>query len=313
MTNHKSNNNERDVAICKPNNSENGKVGKHTCYTSNELFQLRDAWNMRHTQNPISADDPIEIWNILKQQMSTVCGSNEMCWLYSEFAQSSLQYLRNVFVPEKPHSWISNPTQWLTSTDISRVLKQYEDAYPDFIFIGPSPIDYDATPYTNSNACVWQDLCDFSLPRLISSGKQKVSVIFNLDTHDQTGSHWVSLYCDVRLRSIYYFDSNKNSQSNKIPDNIIKFINGIIVNMAEEPLSQTFKFYNNDKIQHQMKNTECGMYCLYFIISLLTGEKKWEDWVDNKQGKNGGRVSDIEMEKKRNELFNSPVVIGGLN
>ena len=82
MTNHNSNNNERDVAICKPNNSDNGKVGKHTCYTSNELFQLRDAWNMRHTQNPISADDPIEIWNILKQQMSTVCGSNEMCWLY---------------------------------------------------------------------------------------------------------------------------------------------------------------------------------------------------------------------------------------
>jgi hypothetical protein len=35
----------------------------------------------------------------------------------------------------------------------------------------------------------------------------------------------------------------------------------------EQPIH--FKFMQND-VSHQSTNTECGMYCLFFIITLLT-------------------------------------------
>ena len=35
-----------------------------------------------------------------------------------------------------------NKNTWLNSLDISRVMKQYEDNYKNFRFLGPSPIDF---------------------------------------------------------------------------------------------------------------------------------------------------------------------------
>ena len=37
-----------------------------------------------------------------------------------------------------------------------------ENKYPNFQFIGPSPIDYD-TRVDDSNKCVWNELCRFNL------------------------------------------------------------------------------------------------------------------------------------------------------
>ena len=46
---------------------------------------------------------------------------------------------------------------WLNSTDIENIMQQYEDAYPNFEFIGPSPIDFDKV--LMNNKCVWDELC----------------------------------------------------------------------------------------------------------------------------------------------------------
>ena len=36
------------------------------------------------------------------------------------------------FAPEAPKSWNKNPNEWLSSTDILKVMKQYEKAYRCF-------------------------------------------------------------------------------------------------------------------------------------------------------------------------------------
>jgi len=48
--------------------------------------------------------------------------------------------------------------------------------------------------------------------------------------------------------------------------------------------------------RHQYKNSECGMYCIYFITSLLDG-KTFENIVQN-------IVDDDTMNGKRNDFYN---------
>ena len=52
-------------------------------------------------------------------------------------------------------------------------MKQYEDAFPFFEFIGPSPIDYDK--HIAYGECVWEELCEFSLEAQIKEKKPKIS------------------------------------------------------------------------------------------------------------------------------------------
>ena len=54
-------------------------------------------------------------------------------------------------------------------------------------------------------------------------------------------------------------------------------------------LGMDFTFYSNRGHQHQQSNTECGMYSLFFIITMLTGETPFTKGV-------------MSVEKRR-ELF----------
>ena len=82
-----------------------------------------------------------------------------------------------------------NPNEWLNSLDISRVMKQYENDYKCFDFLGPSPIDFDT--FKENNECVWDEICNFDLNKSYTKGKRKFGFIFNLDPHYKGGSHWV--------------------------------------------------------------------------------------------------------------------------
>ena len=56
----------------------------------------------------------------------------------------------------------------------------------------------------------------------------------------------------------------------------------------------TMDFLYND-IQHQQKNTECGIYCLHFLETMLKG-KNFKQYIKNKN-------NDEYMEKFRNYYF----------
>ena len=55
------------------------------------------------------------------------------------------------FRPKQPDEWKKKPHTWLNSDDIQSVMKQYEDVYPHFKFLGVVPIDFSAKdPYDKS-------------------------------------------------------------------------------------------------------------------------------------------------------------------
>jgi len=270
---------------CSPERKEKD----YTCYSDDSLLKLRNYWNARHPDKRINSVEPRYIWNELKDNMSNTCNI-ESCWLRQKFVKEKLdkELLEFTFAPKSPESWKHNSHEWLSSTDIEKVMKQYEHAYPSFSFIGPSPIDFDNTKIYGQ--CVWEELCNFNLYNYLNDGKTKIGVIFNTDPHYKSGSHWIALFINVQKKYIYYFDSN----GNEIPNEVKKFMER--VKSQGINLGIDFKLMNN-KIGHQKSQSECGMYVLYFIIQLVTNQKDV-----NSFGKN--RIPDDEVYKLRHEYFN---------
>lgn len=276
--------------VCSPVKKEKNS---YTCYTSENLEKIKNLWNARHPDRTITSNDAREIWENLKENMKNVC-SSEKCWLNQKFIDNNLskELQAYTFAPSSPASWKKNPSEWLSSTDINNVMKQYEKKYKNFEFIGPSPIDFDK--HMLYNECVWEELCKFELKNYIKRGKTKIGIVFNTDPHYLSGSHWISLFIDIKNKYIFYFDSN----GHKIPPEINRLVKRIIKQSKTNPLNLNLKYRDNYKKRHQKEDSECGMYALYFIIMLLTEEKKPE-YFNNKSIK----ISDSEMNKLRKKYF----------
>lgn len=247
---------------CSP--SQNKNKNGFSCFSNDELYKLRNLWNMRHPDSIIKTNEPKEIWLILKKNMGSVC-NKESCWLKQNFIENGKirKELEEAFAPKSPVEWKKNPHEWLSSVDILMVMKQYEKAYKCFDFIGPSPIDYDAKKLYGE--CVWNELCNFNLKDQIKNGKTKVGVIFNTDPHYLGGSHWVSLFINIKKRKIFYFDS----AGDEVPKRIKQFADNVIEQGKTLKERIDFVFDQNYPVEHQYGNTECGIYSLYFIVHML--------------------------------------------
>lgn len=275
---------------CAPNKTKN-KNNNQTCYTNENLIKMKKMWNLRHPENKIKSNKPHIIWKNLQKNMSGNC-NNEKCWLNQKFMENNIdsELNNNTFAPTSPSTWKINPNTWLSNFDISKVMKQYENFYKEFVFIGPTPIDFDKRLYETH--CVWNDLCNFNLNEYLNKDKKKIGIVFNTDPHDKSGAHWISLYIDLDKNIIFFFDSN----GDKAPKEILDLIKRI-KNQAKE-INIKLKYDNNEGIEHQLKNTECGVYSLYFITSLVTGVRSTSYFKKC-------IIRDNVMEKYRKIFFNS--------
>ncbi len=244
---------------CSPEN----KNKDYTCYSDSDLYKLQDMWNARHPDRPIKTKNTKQIWEQLKEYYATIC-NKESCWVRQMTKNTKLeQELLDAFAPESPKDWKKNPNEWLSSLDIVKVMNQYEKKYKCFDFIGPSPIDYDT--HKLYGECVWEELCHFELSQQLKKGHTKIGVIFNLDPHYKGGSHWVSLFINVKQKTIFFFDS----AGEPIPPQIEKFVNTVIEQGKKLPNPIYFKFDQNYPVEHQYGNTECGIYSIFFITHML--------------------------------------------
>mgnify|MGYP001161597838 FL=1 len=264
-----------------------------TCYSKPILYKIKDAWNKKHPDHKITSQDPYIIWKSLRSVMDHehAC-KRESCWLkhlcIKEGLPSNIYDL--TFSPEMPSSWLQNPNEWLSSLDIIKVMKQWEQRYKCFKFLGPSPIDYDT--HKMFGECVWDELCKFNLKNHLKNKKKKVGIVFNLDPHYKSGSHWVAVFMNDVKKTIYYFDSYGDKPHYQIK----KFIDGVIDQSSQ--LGMKYKYLENEK-RHQFGNSECGMYSMYFITQMLQN-KCFEKFQRKK-------VSDAYMLRLRKKFFNKPI------
>jgi len=272
----------------------------NSCYTPKILLMIRDAYNKDHSaEEQIAESDPTKLWQILNDRL--VKCQKEDCWL-TEIKDADLRKRidRYIFAPDKPYEWKKNPNTWLSNFDIMNVLEQYEQTHNHFEFIGPTPIDFDKVV---SGSCVQNDLCRFELREQLKKRKTHIGVVFNLSPHTSGGSHWVSLFIDTKDQLIFFFDSAGES----IPKEIKAFVDRVQID-AVELFGKKYQFHQNHPKEHQMGNTECGVYSLFFIITMLTGMSQMLRGKMNMKHKlhlfKRRTIPDKYIEKYRNVYFN---------
>jgi hypothetical protein len=178
-----------------------------------------------------------------------------------EKATLAKTYLR----PLQPSKWKEDPDMWLDSLNIDAVMKQYEEAFPAFEFMGPFPIDFAAPdPYTKSGPkqCLIKEICGIRMSDALKQGTKSIGIIYNLDPHFKDGSHWVANYIDIPNHKCYYFDS----YGYEPPKQVATFMKWLT---TQDPKMKLM--YNARRFQHL--GSECGMYSMYFIIRMLAGDE----------------------------------------
>lgn len=172
--------------------------------------------------------------------------------------------------PAKPVEWCSDPDKWLDNTNIEAVLRQYEAAYPWFRLLGVYPIDFAApSPYDRGDSaggakCLEPIMCSVTIPELRRDGIRYAAAVFNLDNHLESGSHWVACVINVTKPAVYYFDS----YGLEPPSQISTFMKSL-ANDEPRLLKGNRIGFNGRRFQYG--GSECGMYSLYFVISMIQG------------------------------------------
>lgn len=254
----------QNMVFCAPRfngkNSEgsgggSGNNRSRTCFDREALLRILDAYNKKYPKHKINFKRNASnqnLWSLIRDGMSNRCGDKEWCWLDQDFLKND-DVVQSYYKPPKP----KEPYKWLSTSDIDNVLTQYEEMYPDFAFLGTVPIDFDKVidEYKNLNLCKRD------------RKYKRYGFVFNMDPHDKKGSHWVCMFMDLNPKNpfIGFFDSYGYPP----PKQILQLITRLKA-QAKNCLGLNLT-YKCNTIQHQRKNTECGVYCLYFIYQCLQG------------------------------------------
>uniref|UniRef100_A0A6C0LT87 Ubiquitin-like protease family profile domain-containing protein n=1 Tax=viral metagenome TaxID=1070528 RepID=A0A6C0LT87_9ZZZZ len=263
--------------ICMPGKYDNKNK---TCFDLDELIELCSAYNRYIAKNgmklnkdkthdmefiKIKSDKPY-LLKELKSRFEKECHNDELCITKQKFMNEIIneyhdQILNKTFRKTGP----DGSTEWLSNTDIDEIMFPYENVYLDFKFMGAVPSDCGEL-----KSC---SLYRLDYDNLLKKRKSKIGIIFNHDTHDEPGSHWVALYIDLDKFDIYYCDSTGHEPIN----NIKKIIDSHLTYCKNKQRKANYKI--NTKA-YQTDGSECGIYSCNFLIRILSGES-FDDIVKN--------------------------------
>jgi len=269
--------------------SKNDKCAPSKYFKDGSCFELKDLKLIAKSYNQRSkgkdtidiSDDKKELVQQIDKKLKNVC-NDQVCWLRQDFVKQieSDEIHKNTFKPIGPRG----KYEWLSTTHINDVIEQYMNVHKDFIFLGAVPIDFDDLPVLG--------LADLSFKELQGGGKNKLGIIFNLDEHYKSGSHWVALFGDLNKNQVYFFDSygkKPEKRIRKLVSRIVKYmynkkyhkdlaVKKVISDIKGGSLNKNvFKELKTldidyNKVRHQFKNSECGVYSINFILRLLDGQ-----------------------------------------
>tara|TARA_B100001173_G_scaffold308827_2_gene319875 strand:- start:1926 stop:2957 length:1032 start_codon:yes stop_codon:yes gene_type:complete len=310
-----------------------------TCFSKNDILELVSIYNSdisnedsdnKENNYPLIKVKDKNIKNIYDELKSNLTkykksNSKEYCWLKLSVFRKKFISSDNLFIPEMPTEWCEDiknwresliDAPWLSNYDIDGIIEQYEFKYKNFKFLGSTPIDFRQKKYGSCILNIFNDdddkskwlkntnykkeYCDYNPTGY--KGKNIYGIVFNTDNHDGGGKHWMGLYINVEKEIILFFDSAV-TYAHLHPE-IISFVDNIKKQYSNKKF--TFK-YNN--IQHQKSNSECGMYSIYFILTMLDADesKKYNSLkvFDTYFNSSEKTITDKLMVLYRTKLFRS--------
>jgi len=250
------------------------------CY-KNKLIKLRNEYGERRSTK--------QLYNILKKKLSKFNSKykDEHTWIKIDEFKNKFINRDNLFITKMPTEWCSNikkwreqqiEAPWLSNFDIDDVIIRYEHKYKNFKFLGSQPID---TRKKINGVCVLEifsnddernkwlkknnnnQYCSFKTN--IYKNSDCFGIVFNTDDHRGNGKHWMGLYFNLKQKCILFFDSAVTYP------NLHKEVRGFINDIKNEYKDINFTVkYNN--VHHQQSNSECGMYSIYFILTMVDAD-----------------------------------------
>jgi hypothetical protein len=281
------------MSYCSPNINV---TNHYTCFEHDELKEIALALNIYIQKNKLCLLDKStsktcstkiinigkktkkQLWYSIYNRLKIIC-PYEYCWVDLDFINNIKdRYLRDkirdfTFKPKGPKT----ANSWLWTEDINRVLQQYGSIDKTFKFLGALPSDFYKITKMN-----WTNICNYN----------KFSIVFNLDNHKQSGSHWVAFLIDNKTKTIEYY-----SIGNLPNTNINVFIKHVQNFLHKKCKTKYEILYNTTKQQYE--NNECGMFAIHFIITRLLG-KSFHDISNMK-------ITDKDMNRFRKIVFRPKV------
>jgi hypothetical protein len=218
-----------------------------------EVEKLRVAYNEEHPDEaPIRKSQ--HVWQDITERMREECRTAQRACIARALVKK----------PAAPESWDVNGAEWLSSDDIDRSQQYYQDIVPDYYYVKSVPIDFDK--HSNTGKCLVSSLCSLKISELYKKGYRRIGLVFNTDTSDGPGEHWIAAFADLReTPTMTYFDS----YARKPEKEIVELMNRWKQQVDEMGEHDTpMKLYFN-KVRHQYKDAQCGMYCIYFLHCCL--------------------------------------------
>lgn len=269
---------------CAPSN----KYDNRSCFNLTSLIKMAKAYNKQNNDKILlyekyETKNPVKYKRYLLKSFKkrlTTC-DNQRCWLDQKFTNGFTNsekdmILGNTFRPDGPKGRF----EWLNTLHIDEVMGQYETVHKDFKFLGAVPMDFDDLPDLG--------IKNLDFGKLEKEGICKIGVVFNLDEHYKSGSHWVGLYCDLKKGIVRFLDS----YGMKPDERVDKLANRMLDYMKQKKINGS---YDYNKVRHQYKGSECGVYSLNFIIRMLRGDT-FEEICKEK-------TSDDKINRCRNKYF----------
>ena len=312
---------------CHPSLAKGKTVVADSCLTLTVLEKIKSTYNQKHPQHRLLANEPKALYHEISQRFEESC-KEEKCWIRNLLQVDGKTLENQLYRPTSPADWNKNPVEWLSNIDIEAVMNQYEEAYPEFEFLGPVPIDFDdRTKKGDDTTCVSRDVCSFHLVEKVRKGKTKVGIVFNLSPSTSSGSHWVSLYVhlpDSLMKSrskssaetvkggfldmglvlgglsedttteegeieegggkgqpwnketayCFFFDSAGEEEPKEVAKLVARLQKEWRTNKTLNPHGKPMYYDCNARTDgnHQKGNTECGVYSLFFLTTMLSGK-----------------------------------------
>jgi hypothetical protein len=302
-----------DKNICSPMRAkEYARDG--TCFSKLALIKMAEIWNKTNGKmlgniNNVRHKSKQKLWNDINDHMSKICkgSGREWCWVdkLGPAAKANSEIIKSVR-PVKPREWYREKYAWLSNYDIQNVMRQYQDDKSnEYRFIGVFPIDF--AMKTAFNSCLYEEICKLDINHLYSKKIRYLGMITNLDKHDEPGSHWTSLFMciDPNMESFgaYYYDSTFDGYD-KPPKEIIDFMKRMAIQGNQMTksmgINRKFKIMYN-KVRHQRKSSECGVFAIAFQIRWLHKLKEnktivFDDIIKMK-------ITDNDVHQLRNHVF----------
>jgi len=261
-----------------------------SCIPLDALIKTAKEYNKNH-EDKIKLDRNMEFMHPKKYKKYLVQSfnqkfpqcSNQLCWLdnlYKYDDKLKQKLVKKFHRPIGPQGKFT----WLNTININDVMDQYTEKYDDFLFLGAVPMDFYEI---NIN-----DIKNLDYEDLYKNGIKKLGIVFNLDNHDQPGSHWVAGMINLEKGFLYYYDSYGVRAEKRV-----RFFFDKVAKIMQEKFKVSPTVDYNRK-RHQYKDSECGMFSLYFIIKMLEG-KDFKEVCNSK-------INDDDVNALRDKYFVLP-------